>query len=524
LEEGVRARFPEPINDVSTDELQARYREKLREVVSTARDFKDYIILSGEGIGKTTAHFNILGDEALDAAMSSRDDVQRFSCFAFRSSAQAVQKAQEYLSRPNSNHRHAVHIQSFWQIYKDCCGAEDVRPIPKSKFADHSINAVLRRIRDEQPSVFARLEAKRKAIWPRFDAGSTMLFTSHGTAMSWHVSRITRTWYHPDFQPFDDSQDHDMLRRQFVLATVIIDEPEIDEMLHFMSKPFYDHLCNQQLELPNWRNLDRYKREMHFQLAKDQIPEADRDIEFETYDELMRLNLATLAEIKVDYDAIPFGHDRTSTGIYRAEHGKTFYIGEKDWPFASQTRWGFLTTERLVTDVIAKIYEKRHKHFLRVDADNLTGVYPLRVPLHYDTRASSRHVTELAKEIVDSNSQARVISDGVDKGVGNVLTFQRMKGSNDLAGNDIYVIVTPLAPEQYARLNVIGQWLGIPDIIALHYQGIINQAVGRNTGFRQQEGTKTVVVTSLRMREIVPEAVNQLSPRVLLYQVREKPW
>ena len=99
-----------------------------------------------------------------------------------------------------------------------------------------------------------------------------------------------------------------------------------------------------------------------------------------------------------------------------------------------------------------------------------------------------------------------------------------MKGSNVLADNDIYVIVTPLAPGQYARLNVIGQWLGIPDIIALHYQGLINQAVGRNTGFRQQDGTKTVVVASLRMRKIVPEAVNQLSPRVLLYQVGEKPW
>jgi hypothetical protein len=86
----------------------------------------------------------------------------------------------------------------------------------------------------------------------------------------------------------------------------------------------------------------------------------------------------------------------------------------------------------------------------------------------------------------------------------------RLKGSNDLAGNDIYVIVTPLAPGQYARLNVIGQWLGIPDIIALHYQGIINQAVGRNTGFRQQEGTKTVVVTSLLMREIVPGALTKV--------------
>lgn len=524
MEEGIRTRFSEGYEDVSTEELQIRYREKLREIISMARDWKDYIVLSGEGIGKTTAHFDILGDEALDAAMSSRDDIQRFSCFAFRSSAQAHQKAEEYRCRPNSKSRNVVYIQSFWQIYKDCCRDEDASPIPKGNFPDHSINAVLKQIRREQPRVFACLETVREKIWLRFDAGSTMLFTSHGTAMSWYLSRLTRIWYHPAFRPFDDGQDHDLLRRQFALATVIIDEPEIDEMLHFISKPLYDHLSNHQIELPDWRNLDRRARETHFKLVKDQIPDSDRDIEFETYDELMRLNLAALAEYRVDYDIIPFGHDRTPTGIYRAEHGKTFYIGEKDWPFASQTRWGFLTTERLVTDVIAKIYEKRRKSLLRVDADDLTGIYPIRIPIYCDTRARSQEVTKLATEILESNSQAWVISDGVNSGAGNVLTFQRMKGSNDLAGNDIYIIVTPLAPEQFARLNVIGQWLHIRNIIPEYYQGLINQAVGRNTGFRQQEGTKTVIVTSRRMHKLVPDAVNQFRPRVLLYPIDDKPW
>ncbi len=81
------------------------------------------------------------------------------------------------------------------------------------------------------------------------------------------------------------------------------------------------------------------------------------------------------------------------------------------------------------------------------------------------------------------------MADGVDRDIG-AMSFQRMKGRNDLADKDAYVIVTSLAPELYARLNVIGQWLGIPDIIELHYQGLINQAVGRNTGFRQKDGTR----------------------------------
>ncbi|MGB6078509.1 MAG: hypothetical protein WBF99_03535 [Xanthobacteraceae bacterium] len=524
LEGCIRARFPEPLGDISTDELHCRYREKLRNVISNARDWKDYIILSGEGIGKTTMHFDILSNEALDAAIISCDDIQRFSCFAFRSSTQAQLKADEYRSHPNSKQRHAVNIQSFWKIYQGCCRDEEACPFSKNEFPDHSINAVLRKISNEQPHVFARLEKVRKDIWSQFDAGNTVLFTSHGTAMSWHLSQITRIWHHPDFWPFDDSQDHELLRRQFVLATVIIDEPEIDEMLHFISKPLYDHLRSQQQETPSWRNLDRRAREMHFKSAKEQIPVSDRGIEFETYDELMRLNLAGLVEHDVDYDAIPFGHDRTPTGIYRAEHGKTFYIGEKEWPFSSQTQWGFLTTERLVTDVIAKIYEKRRRTLLRIEADDMTGVYPIKIPVYFDARARSQEVTDLAKEIMENNSRARVISDGVDNGLAGVLTFQRMKGSNDLTEYDIYVIVTPLAPAQFARLNVIGQWLLIPNIIAQHYQGLINQAVGRNTGFRQREETKAVVVTSRRMQKLVPDAVNQLRPRVLLYRTNERPW
>jgi hypothetical protein len=32
---------------------------------------------------------------------------------------------------------------------------------------------------------------------------------------------------------------------------------------------------------------------------------------------------------------------------------------------------------------------------------------------------------------------------------------------------------------------VVGQWLEVPEVINVHYQDQINQAVGRNTGFRQ---------------------------------------
>ena len=65
-----------------------------------------------------------------------------------------------------------------------------------------------------------------------------------------------------------------------------------------------------------------------------------------------------------------------------------------------------------------------------------------------------------------------------------MLTFQKAKGANHLADRDIYIIVTHLNPDHYAELNVVGQWLEIPDVIELYYRDQISQAVGRNGGFR----------------------------------------
>jgi hypothetical protein len=84
-----------------------------------------------------------------------------------------------------------------------------------------------------------------------------------------------------------------------------------------------------------------------------------------------------------------------------------------------------------------------------------------------------------------------------------VLTFQSAKGANHLADEDIYIIVTHLHPMQYAKLNVIGQWLRIPDVIDLYYRDQISQAVGRNKGIRGDgKDRRTVVIASYRLETL----------------------
>src|SRR3978361_1252902 len=40
----------------------------------------------------------------------------------------------------------------------------------------------------------------------------------------------------------------------------------------------------------------------------------------------------------------------------------------------------------------------------------------------------------------------------------------------------IFFIVTNLSPEKYAELNLLGQWLELPEVIGLHYQDQIDQS------------------------------------------------
>jgi len=54
------------------------------------------------------------------------------------------------------------------------------------------------------------------------------------------------------------------------------------------------------------------------------------------------------------------------------------------------------------------------------------------------------------------------------------------------------------------------------DTVAKYYAAQISQAVGRNTGFRQELGTKTVVVATHGLLRLIQPKLAWLAPRVRL--------
>ena len=99
-----------------------------------------------------------------------------------------------------------------------------------------------------------------------------------------------------------------------------------------------------------------------------------------------------------------------------------------------------------------------------------------------------------------------------------------MKGYNGWSDKDVFIVLSFLAPEVYARLNALGLWLGLEDTIAKYYAAQLSQAVGRNTGFRKKQGTKTVVVATDGLLRLIQTKLARFAPRVRLEVSPETFW
>jgi hypothetical protein len=525
-EESVSRSFPH-VSSCPVPELQAIYRQKLWRYFNHAMSFKgDMICVSAEGIGKTWALFDLMQHEALDTAVDHDDGKTRFFVFAFRSRAQAEEKAAEY----SNNYRRAFVLKPFWAHYEDACIRVGARPRLKEEFDEESdIVSVLGQIKRDQPTVYDELKSIRKSLWLAGDGtslftGTTLIFTTHATAMAWHQTHMNRAWHHPQFSLESDSNRLKELREQFVFEKVVFDEPEWDEFVYLLSRDLYAHLLIRSRWA--WQQLSVRERRDRFQAMKT-ADSALGGVDFEEYNELRFLDPVDFELVQVDYFAQPFGRENSQKSIYLGRHGTTYYFGAKRWPRSSgSTHWVFLTTETFTTEAIAALYDaKLGRSLLRLNLDNLPGLYPVDVPVVKNKKAKAEMMQELASEILASSDGTVVIADGLGSLRGErARSFQGMKGYNGWPEKDVFIVLTFLAPEVYARLNTLGIWLGLADTITKYYAAQLSQAVGRNTGFRKKRGTKTVVVTTGGLFRLIQTKLARFAPRVRLESTPDTFW
>jgi hypothetical protein len=299
----VQAEFREPISDLPISALQQRYREKLPSVLLKLWPLgrAPAIIQSGEGLGKSTTLSADLLRQQFEAFTQGSEGL---ACIAFRSRAQARDKVDEFRQG-----RPVQLIETFWSRYQDACRAVGVDPIARDEFEDIQPGEVLTQIREQQPKAFDDLERTRQSLWSNasFDS-STLLVTTHRAAALWRTSVLNRAWHHPKFKPDDDHETHRSLASSFIIDRVVFDDPEVDDFVERLSSGVYQFMEHQQSAHRNWKNRRREER-LNIYHSLDE-PLVD---EFERFDELMRLDLATLDRVAVDFDAISFGKDQNDT-------------------------------------------------------------------------------------------------------------------------------------------------------------------------------------------------------------------
>jgi hypothetical protein len=498
----------------SADEIKSSYRKKIANTVSGLRYMaNDYLIISDEGAGKTTAHLGHLMSEAFDTALSSDDGVARFNCVASRSLEQAEEKCAEFSGYDTGLAATGVVLRSFSRLYSKACDAQGQTAYKLSDFDSVTPLAMYRQIRDEQPEVYQALETYR-LNWNRvpFNGGSTMLFTSNAMIRCWHQSVMTRVFHHPDFCPDADDQDIDELRKSFAISRVVYDEIHIDELIYKIPEDVHANIARFQKEYPNWRNRRPADRDRIYRAHRPLVPSLQT---LEEFDDLMRLNLDSLVRVEVDYDVYRFGNGTKGTNIYHRTDGQAYYLAFRQWLASPPFDLAFLTTETLPAVVLQAAYSHFGRSLVTAKLDGAKGIYPIKVRQTLDGRANSRQIRELAQECLSKDATAIVIGNKLDA-IDRTFNFDTMKGRNDLRKNNIVIIPTMLSPQHYGQLNVIGQWLKIPDIIPMHYEDQICQAVGRNQGFRT-EGFKVEVITGKKLSSTLLSRLNGTS-RVRLYR------
>jgi hypothetical protein len=159
-----------------------------------------------------------------------------------------------------------------------------------------------------------------------------------------------------------------------------------------------------------------------------------------------------------------------------------------------------------------------------LDLERIDAIYPIKIPVRFEQQARADRkidpqISALAERLLSRSDESILIADGIKLESDRVMTFQKMKGRNGLEDKDVSIISTFLAPPKYAELNVIGQFLELPDVIDLFYQDQINQAVGRNRGFRQSDkrDTKTEVICTMRLWKAVLSKLQE-GGRIQLYE------
>lgn len=507
------------------------------------RTFPHVCITSVEGIGKSRGVLDEAnryrtedGLENFFAEFDLTPPGSGLQVFASPSYLQAAEQMVSYLKgagvgehregiiRPEP--RRAVLLKSFSQWYKEVTSELsqenlDSQQITYADALGRGYTSLVHAVHDLQPEIYREVTRRKNAAWEiepiiiewpyatKVDCGfrarfSTMVFTVHDVAQGLHRPSISNAWLHPDFD-FDEHGGSPDAYRDLVKDVrayrIIHDEVAIGD-LAWVATPEEVEFAEivRVAAAKHWSELSYPERYEVYQRVSNPA-----EVSFFRLLNLIEANFSDSDAEAVNYEEIPFGNDNREGGPYRGLHGKKKFVKQRSWFRDCRARVVFLTTEGVPSSIIRKLkWTQKNKKSRNCDEqeddeqaepkevgfrvyrwDRDDFFKPDQIELILDNRASARKIEELVAEVVDPDTGIEMVITNGSRHP-QAISHVSSQGRNDLTATNIVTVITYLAPDHFALLNVLQQKFDIPDVIRQHYRDMINQAMGRNRGFRRR--------------------------------------
>ena len=490
--------------DQSLTHQQAR--DDFQRQMSEWIDAKPILLVRGpEGVGKTTHAMRKLPGIVNRLIMSDQEHIAdnldheigrtihlRPSMVATSSYEQAKDKCAQFNQTCSTQGFIGILFESFNRIYDRALAqrfGEDwaTQKLRKSDAARSRCSSVIAAIRKLQPEVWERMEqlhAEMLKPWTASPAHThVVLFTVHDVAHQWAEDGLSRLFSHRDF--FKTPQENYWkLRDDTELRVAIHDELDWSHFIHL--QPYKDVLWCQEMfnrdDVWTTRYPDLSQAFQSWQRNSQLVP---GKLDFELACEIHQKGFSADANAGVGpVERYGVYENGEPWQMYQDAHQNRYCYVKRSWWVGLAQKTLLLTTEALPMALFRQSMTRDDEAVI-FDGSRLSAATG-EIEVYRLNTVPSKENEKTIKTMRDhlDRPELRVIANGAAS-VPNTITYVSAKGRNDLADEDLLQIANFAAPVgEYDVLQVVNRVYSINNAIRLRHVDLINQAAGRNQGYR----------------------------------------
>ncbi|MET4699002.1 hypothetical protein ABIE65_002032 [Constrictibacter sp. MBR-5] len=419
-------------------------------------------IMGNQGSGKSYSY--------MKNARGSNSGLWVFSCLSY----EQAEAQCETFNRMHNDKKGKV-VKTFSRLYQELGGE-----LTHLDAMTHGYPTLIHLVRACEPEIYNKCLENRTPI-----SANDYIFTVHQAAMNWNENSISKIWLSDKFKDeMLDTPEYGDIPNTLHISALAIDE--------FAYSDFYDVFTYDEGRCI--KSLSKHKEWAEAKSTAEKYAFFCSYNKYYTYgvsfDKIQNVIIPRKQEpitVKKDFDNFSRINDIMYNEKDKDDIDIRYFVVPKRWFHKmGNTKITLLTTEIAPT----LIAEKLGFHTYKLLPDMNPTVIPIVTCQDITAKKTHEHMEHY------HSINPNIVFVGNFTNNHDFITgysHQTAKGMNGLSGNDIISYYHWMNYKQYHVMNVLGQYLGMNDIIRLHYLDNMYQAIGRNQGFRN-EGKKHVIV------------------------------